>query len=86
MAAKIARGAVRVAPSVDRSIDELDVEICRLARQMNAETYQMLLLVRDFDDRFGWAKWGLKSCAEWLAWRCELSLSAARERSGRRRR
>ncbi len=38
------------------------------------------MLVRDFDDRFGFAKWGFASCAEWLAWRCGLSLSAAREK------
>ena len=71
---------VQVATSTDRSIEDLDVEICRLARQMNAETYRMLTLVRDFDDRFGFAKWGFPSCAEWLAWRCGLSLSAAREK------
>jgi len=47
---------------------------------MNAETYRMLALVRDFDDRFGFAKWGFPSCADWLAWRCGLSLSAAREK------
>ncbi len=71
---------VQVATSTDRSIEDLDVEIGRLARQMNAETYRMLTLVRDFDDRFGFAKWGFPSCAEWLAWRCGLSLSAAREK------
>jgi hypothetical protein len=64
----------------ERSIDDLDLEIRRLARQMNAETYRMLMLVRAFDDRFGFAKWGLRNCAEWLAWRCGLSLSAAREK------
>jgi hypothetical protein len=63
-----------------RSIDDLDAEICALARHMNAETYRLLMLVREFDDRFGWAKWGLRNCAEWLAWRCGLSLSAAREK------
>jgi uncharacterized protein DUF222/HNH endonuclease len=63
-----------------RSIDELDVAIRSLAREMNAETYRMLMLVREFDDRCGWQKWGLRSCAEWLAWRCDLSLSAAREK------
>src|SRR5688572_5752320 len=63
-----------------RSIDELDAEICALARQLNAETYRMLVLVREFDDRFGWAKWSFRNCAEWLAWRCGLSLSAAREK------
>jgi hypothetical protein len=36
--------------------------------------------VREFDDRFGWAKWSFPNCAEWLAWRCGLSLSAAREK------
>jgi hypothetical protein len=69
-------------PSVgdSRSIDDLDHAICTLARQMNAETYRMLMLVREFDERLGWQKWGLPSCAEWLAWRCGLSLSAAREK------
>ncbi len=69
-------------PSVgdSRSIDDLDHAICTLARQMNAETYRMLVLVREFDERLGWQKWGLPSCAEWLAWRCGLSLSAAREK------
>jgi hypothetical protein len=64
----------------DRSIDELDAEICMLASQLHARTYRMLVLVREFDDRLGWAKWGLRSCAEWLAWRCGLSVSAAREK------
>ncbi|PWG69360.1 HNH endonuclease, partial [Enterococcus hirae] len=31
-------------------------------------------------DRFGWAKWSFRSCAEWLAWRCGITLSAAREK------
>jgi hypothetical protein len=63
-----------------RSIDDLDAEIRALARHMNSETYRLLVLVREFDDRFGWAKWGLRNCAEWLAWRRGLSLSAAREK------
>jgi hypothetical protein len=64
----------------DRSVDELDALIGRLVRQMNADSYRMLLLVREFDDRFGWKKWTFKSCAEWLAWRSSISLSAAREK------
>ena len=63
-----------------RSIDELDAAIGRLARQMNSECYQMLELVREFDDRFAWKKWSFKSCAEWLAYRTEICLSAAREK------
>jgi len=64
----------------DRSIDELDAAICRLASRVNAANYQLLVLVREFDDRMGWAKWSYPSCAEWLSWRCGLSLSAAREK------
>jgi hypothetical protein len=63
-----------------RSVDDLDRAICHLVRQMNADSYRMLMLVREFDDRFGWAKWTFKCCAEWLAWRSSISLSAAREK------
>jgi hypothetical protein len=66
--------------STERSIEELDAAIGRLVRQMNAECYQMLVLVREFDDRFGWKKWNCKTCAEWLAWRSEIGISAAREK------
>src|SRR5690606_41375018 len=62
----------------ERSIDELDAAICSLTGQLNARTYQWLVLVREFDDRRGWAKWGCRSCAGWLALRCQLSLPAAR--------
>jgi len=63
-----------------RSIDDLDAEIATLARNLNAETYRLLVLVREFDDRLGWTRWSYPSCAEWLAWRLSLSLSAAREK------
>ena len=71
--------AAGLSPTPERSIDELDAAICELARGINASTYRMLVLVREFDDRAGWAKWGCRTCAEWLAFRCQLSLSAARE-------
>jgi hypothetical protein len=63
-----------------RSIDELDRDICALCSRINAETYRLLVLVREFDDRLGWAQWSFSNCSEWLAWRCGLSLSAAREK------
>jgi hypothetical protein len=79
--------AVMSSPAVDfhsptegRSVEELDAAIGRLVRQMNSECYRMLVLVREFDDRFGWKKWSFKTCAEWLAWRGDMSLSAAREK------
>jgi hypothetical protein len=42
-----------VSRDADRSIDDLDAAICRCASRIHAETYQMLVLVREFDDRMG---------------------------------
>ncbi|MCH7854779.1 MAG: DUF222 domain-containing protein [Proteobacteria bacterium] len=62
------------------SIDELDHAIVSCAARINAATYEMLLLVRQFDERAGFLQWGLDNCAEWLAWRCDLSLVTAKEK------
>jgi len=62
------------------SIDDLDRAIVTLATRINAETYELLVLVRQFDERAGWLKWGLGNCAEWLHYRCDLSMNAAREK------
>jgi hypothetical protein len=77
----VSRPAIDFSTAADeRGVDELDAAIGRLVRQMNADSYRMLVLVRNFDDRFGWKKWTFKSCAEWLAWRANISLSTAREK------
>ena len=62
------------------SIDELDRDIVNLAARINAATYELLVLIRQFDERAGWLKWGLGNCAEWLHYRCDLSMNAAREK------
>jgi hypothetical protein len=62
------------------SIDQLDRDIVNLAARINAATYEFLVLVRQFDERAGWLKWGLGNCAEWLHYRCDLSMNAAREK------
>jgi hypothetical protein len=62
------------------SIDELDRSIVSIASRINAATYELLVLVRQFDERAGWLQCGLGNCAEWLHWRCDLSMSAAREK------
>ena len=81
MSAVMSRPAADFSTSTDdRSVDELDAAIGRLVRQMNADSYRMLVLVREFDDRFGWKKWACKSCAEWLAWRASITLATAREK------
>ena len=81
MSAVMSLPAADVCTSTDNdSVDELDAAIRRLVRQINADSYRMLVLVREFDDRFGWKKWSYKSFAEWLAWRSSICLSAAREK------
>ena len=62
------------------SIEDLDRSIVDLAVQMNRITHDFLVLVRRFDERAGWLKWGCESCAEWLHYRCDISKSAAREK------
>ena len=69
-----------VAGDRDSSIDELDRAIVTLAARLNGVTHDFLILVRRFDERAGWLGWGFESCADWLHWRCDLSLSAAREK------
>ena len=61
-------------------IDDLDRAIVNLSARINAETYELIVLIRQFDERTGWLKWGLGSCAEWLHWRCDFSMNAAREK------
>ena len=61
-------------------IDVLDKNILTLCTRINAATYELLVMIREFDERAGWLQWGLDNCAEWLAWRCDLSLTTAREK------
>ncbi len=71
--------ALRPAPDLV-PIETLDADIRNLCLCINAATYELLVKIREFDERVGWAKWGLLSCAEWLAWRCDLSMATAREK------
>jgi hypothetical protein len=61
-------------------IEDLERDILNLCIGINAATAELLGLIREFDERVGWLKWGLENCAEWLAWRCDLSLATAREK------
>jgi hypothetical protein len=61
-------------------IEDLDRRILDLCTGINAATYELLVMIREFDERTGWLQWGLQSCAEWLAWRCDLSMTTAREK------
>lgn len=61
-------------------IEDLDRSILNLCTRINVATYELLVLVREFDERVGFLQWGLQNCAEWLAWRCDLSMTTAREK------
>ncbi|HJS94057.1 MAG TPA: DUF222 domain-containing protein [Solirubrobacteraceae bacterium] len=61
------------------SLEALEREICELAAHIAVATCRWLELVAEFDDRGGWAEWGVKSCAHWLSWRCSIGLITARQ-------
>ena len=62
------------APNVEALADR----IADLAARIQAATYELLVLIRQFDERGGWE--GFASCADWLSWRIGLAPGAAREK------
>lgn len=62
------------------AIDELDRAIVALSTRINSAHYEFLVLIRRFDERAGWLKWGFPNCIDWLHWRCDLSMNTAREK------
>ena len=80
-------GPVETPPGRSRALDDEDVErlgdtIAELAARIQAATYELLVLIREFDERAGWNDGfnGFRSCAHWLNWRTGLDLGAAREK------
>jgi hypothetical protein len=64
---------------VDLPLERVEAEICTLAGQIAAATCRFLRLLAAFDAREGWAGWQVRSCAQWLSWRCGMDLRTARE-------
>ena len=60
-------------------LEALGERIAELSAQIQAATYHLLVMIRDFDERGGWQS-GFRSCAHWLNWRTGLDLGAAREK------
>ena len=66
-------------PSGDLTeIDRLGDEIAKLAANISAATYRLLILIREFDAKSGWV--GARSCAHWLSWGTGHDLRTAREK------
>ncbi len=60
------------------TITQLGDRIAELAARINIATYEMLILIAEFDRREGWAD-AFTSCAEWLAWRTGRMIGTCRE-------
>ena len=59
-------------------VEALGNRIADLAARIQAATYELLVLIRHFDERGGWESFA--SCAHWLSWRIGLAPGAAREK------
>ena len=57
--------------------ETLGNRIAELAARIQAATWELLVLIRQFDAGGGWE--GFASCAVWLSWRIGLAPGAARE-------
>jgi len=66
-----------LAPS--SAVEQLGEAIAQLAARLHAATYDLLILLREFDAQAGWNT-GFMSCAHWLHWRTGIDLGAAREK------
>jgi hypothetical protein len=62
-----------------KPLELLEREITSLATQIYAATCRWLCLVAEYDAREGWASWGAKSCANWVALHCGIAPGSARE-------
>jgi hypothetical protein len=59
--------------------ERLEAELCLMAGHLAAATSRFLDLVGEYDASGGWAAWDMRSCAEWLSWRCQIGPGTARE-------
>ena len=73
-----ASDAVSLADAASES-HALGEHIAALAARLHAATYELLVLLAQFDERNGW-NGGFLSCAHWLHWRTGIDLGAAREK------
>ena len=64
-------------PAAERELHvaRLGEEIATLAARLHSATYELLVLLREFDACDGWNN-GFLSCAHWLHWRTGIDLGA----------
>ena len=66
----------------DEDVERLGESIAEPTARIQAATYQLLVLILEFDEGAGWGDGfnGFRSCAHWLNWRTGLDLGAASEK------
>ena len=80
LAESVAHAPSALAPSSpSHDTDALGERIAALAARLHAATYELLVLLGQFDAENGWNN-GFLSCAHWLHWRTGIDLGAAREK------
>ncbi|HET8931532.1 MAG TPA: DUF222 domain-containing protein [Acidimicrobiales bacterium] len=62
----------------DLPTERLEAELVDLADRLAAGTYELLVLVGEYDERGTWALRGALSCAAWLAELCDIEVCTAR--------
>jgi hypothetical protein len=60
-------------------VEQLGEDIAALASRLHAATYELLVMLRQFEEQSGWNN-GFLSCAHWLSWRTGIDMGAAREK------
>ena len=58
-------------------LEQLGDRIAELSARIQSATWELLMLIREFDAENGWS--GCLSCAQWLSWRTGLAPGPARE-------
>ena len=72
--------APAAAEPAELELEHLEAQLCELASQIEAGMARWIALVGEYDHREGWGSWrGVRSTAEWIAWRCSCSPRMARE-------
>jgi hypothetical protein len=61
-------------------LDTLGEEIATFATRIDIAEHALLTRLRIFDAHEAWGNQGARTCAEWLSWRTNLSIKAAREK------
>jgi len=68
-----------LSPKIIRS-EALGDQITELCGYINAATFRLLEMIREFDQEGMWEHFGVCSCAHWLNWKCGIGMNAAREK------